>query len=63
MVFGAGPIGALSIAALVARGLGPVIVVEPAPSRRDLALALGADEVLVPDDLELFPLWEPDRIA
>ena len=42
MVFGAGPIGALSVAAMVARGLGPVTVVEPAETRRDLALALGA---------------------
>ena len=63
MVFGAGPIGALSIAALAARGIGPVIVVEPFESRRDLAIALGADEVLLPSDLELFPLWEPDRIS
>ncbi len=29
MVIGAGPIGALSIAALVARGIGPVLAVEP----------------------------------
>ena len=29
MVIGAGPIGALSIAALVARGIGPVVAVEP----------------------------------
>ena len=63
MVFGAGPIGALSIAALVARGIGPVTVVEPAEIRRDLALALGADEVLLPSDLEVFPLWEPDRMS
>jgi len=63
MVFGAGPIGALSIAALVARGVGPVTVIEPAEVRRDLALALGADEVLDPTDLEIFPMWEPDRIS
>jgi threonine dehydrogenase-like Zn-dependent dehydrogenase len=63
MVFGAGPIGALSIAALVAQGVGPVTVVEPAETRRDLAVALGADEVLLPSELEAFPLWEPDRIA
>jgi threonine dehydrogenase-like Zn-dependent dehydrogenase len=63
MVFGAGPIGALSIAALVARGLGPVTVIEPGESRQQLARDLGADVVRHPSDLEVFPLWEPDRIA
>ena len=63
MVFGAGPIGALSIAALVARGLGPVTVVEPGASRQQLARELGADVVIDPSELQVFPLWEPDRIA
>ena len=63
MVMGAGPIGALSIAALVARGLGPVVVVEPAESRQELATALGAERVHHPDELEVFPQWEPDRMA
>ena len=61
MVIGAGPIGALSIAALVARGYGPVIAVEPGERRRQLARDLGAAEVLHPDDLGTFPAWEPDR--
>lgn len=63
MVFGAGPIGALTIAALVARGIGPVTAVEPGESRRKLALAVGASEALHPDELDLFPPWEPDRIS
>ncbi len=63
MVFGAGPIGALSIAALVTRGLGPVTVIEPGENRQQLARDLGADVVRHPSDLEVFPLWEPDRIA
>ena len=63
MVIGAGPIGALSIAALVARGIGPIIAVEPGERRKRLARALGADEVLDPTDLETFPAWEPERIA
>jgi 2-desacetyl-2-hydroxyethyl bacteriochlorophyllide A dehydrogenase len=63
MVIGAGPIGALSIAALVARGIGPVIVVEPGERRRRLARDLGAAEVIGPDDLERFPSWEPERLA
>jgi threonine dehydrogenase-like Zn-dependent dehydrogenase len=63
MVIGAGPIGALSVAALVARGIGPIAVVEPGERRRELARTLGADDVLHPDELEVFPPWEPDRIA
>jgi len=63
MVLGAGPIGALSIAALVTRGLGPVVAVEPGTARQELAKQLGAAEVLDPRDLEVFPSWEPDRIA
>jgi L-iditol 2-dehydrogenase len=63
MVIGAGPIGALSIAALVARGIGPVIAVEPGARRQQLARDLGAAEVLDPGDLETFPAWEPERIT
>ncbi len=63
MVLGAGPIGALTIAALVARGIGPVIAVEPGARRARLARVLGAAEVLHPSDLEVFPMWEPERIA
>jgi threonine dehydrogenase-like Zn-dependent dehydrogenase len=63
MVIGAGPIGALSIAALVARGIGPVIAVEPGERRRELARRLGAVEVLDPVDLETFPAWEPERMS
>ncbi len=63
MVIGAGPIGALSIAALVARGVGPVLAVEPGDRRRRLARELGAAEVLDPGDLQTFPAWEPERTA
>lgn len=63
MVIGAGPIGALSIAALRARGIGPILAVEPGAKRRELARRLGADEVLEPGELEVFPPWEPERIA
>ena len=59
MVFGAGPIGALTIAALVAMGLGPVVVVEPGERRRRLAADLGAAEVLHPSELETFPRGSP----
>jgi (R,R)-butanediol dehydrogenase / meso-butanediol dehydrogenase / diacetyl reductase len=63
MVIGAGPIGALSIAALKARGIGPITAVEPSEKRRALARDLGADTVLSPEDLEIFPPWEPERIS
>jgi len=63
MVIGAGPIGALTIAALRARGIGPVTAVEPGEKRKQLARDLGADEVLDPADLEVFASWEPERIA
>ena len=63
MVIGAGPIGALSVATLVARGLGPVTVVEPGERRQALARRLGADRVLDPGELETFPMWEPERLA
>ncbi len=63
MVIGAGPIGAISIATLVARGVGPIVVVEPGERRRRLARELGATEVIEPADLERFPPWEPERLA
>jgi len=63
MVFGAGPIGALTVAALLAAGIEPVRVVEPNAARRQLAGALGAHELLEPDDLETYPPWEPDKIS
>jgi threonine dehydrogenase-like Zn-dependent dehydrogenase len=61
MVFGAGPIGALSIAALRAMGIDDVTVVEPHAGRRELAAKLGAKEIVDPSDLEVFPSWEPER--
>jgi (R,R)-butanediol dehydrogenase/meso-butanediol dehydrogenase/diacetyl reductase len=63
MVFGAGPIGALTVAALKARAFGPITVVEPGARRRQLALDLGADEVRDPSELELFEVLDPERIA
>jgi threonine dehydrogenase-like Zn-dependent dehydrogenase len=63
MVIGAGPIGALSVAALVAKGIDYVVVVEPHQGRRELALAVGATEVIDPSELTTFPSWEPERLA
>jgi threonine dehydrogenase-like Zn-dependent dehydrogenase len=63
MVIGAGPIGALTLAALRAMGVDHVIVVEPSEGRKDLARALGATEVIDPSDLEVFPSWEPEKLS
>ncbi|HXW35058.1 MAG TPA: alcohol dehydrogenase catalytic domain-containing protein [Acidimicrobiales bacterium] len=63
MIFGAGPIGALSLAALRAKGIGPVTVVEPGEQRRRLAAEIGADDVIHPSELVTFPRWEPERIS
>jgi threonine dehydrogenase-like Zn-dependent dehydrogenase len=63
MVIGAGPIGALSIAALVHMGVTEITVVEPNQGRRQLAGAVGATAILDPSELETFPSWEPEKIA
>jgi threonine dehydrogenase-like Zn-dependent dehydrogenase len=63
MVFGAGPIGALTIAALRAKGITDVIVVEPHAGRQELARALGASDVIDPGELEMFPSWEPEKLS
>ncbi len=63
MVFGAGPIGTLSIAALRALGITDITAVEPNEGRRRLAAALGATAVVEPAELETFPSWEPERQA
>ncbi|HZU79962.1 MAG TPA: alcohol dehydrogenase catalytic domain-containing protein [Acidimicrobiales bacterium] len=63
MIFGAGPIGALAAATLVARGGHRVTMVEPSPVRQDLARHLGVDAVLGPEEVTQFPMWEPERLA
>jgi threonine dehydrogenase-like Zn-dependent dehydrogenase len=63
MVIGAGPIGALTVAALRILGIDHITVVEPSEPRRALARALGATEVIEPSELETFPSWEPERMA
>lgn len=48
LVVGCGPVGLAVIAALKARGHGPVLAADFSPTRRDLAAAFGADEVIDP---------------
>lgn len=63
MIFGAGPIGALTLAVLRTMDVGAVCMVEPNGNRQQLARDLGADVVVHPDDLEMFSVVEPDRVA
>jgi L-iditol 2-dehydrogenase len=48
LVFGAGPIGLLTIAMLKVSGVRRIWAVEPVGARRELALAMGADAVINP---------------
>ena len=50
LVTGGGPIGTLSIAALVARGVTDIVLSEPAPVRRELGERLGARSI-TPEEL------------
>ncbi len=54
LITGGGPIGALSAAALIHRGITDVVVSEPSPVRRDLCEKLGAT-VVEPDVLRTPP--------
>src|SRR5207253_2803461 len=51
-VFGAGPIGLLTIAALKLAGAGRLWAVEPVEARRDLARVMGADAVIDPRGID-----------
>ncbi len=48
LVVGCGPVGLAVVAALRARGHGPVLAADFSPTRRRLAEAMGADEVVDP---------------
>ena len=63
LVLGAGPIGALTIAALRALGVDDIKVSEPAPVRQELARRLGASVVIGPDELEVPGPFDPGSIV
>jgi threonine dehydrogenase-like Zn-dependent dehydrogenase len=63
LVLGAGPIGALSIAALRALGVDDVTCAEPGERRRALAAKVGATAVCHPDDLDVPSRAEPGRVV
>ncbi|WP_426574689.1 zinc-dependent alcohol dehydrogenase [Aquihabitans sp. McL0605] len=63
LVLGAGPIGALAIAAMRTMDVAEITCVEPNALRRELALAVGADRVLEPDDLVVPSIAEPSLVV
>lgn len=63
LVSGAGPIGALTIAALRAMGVDDVTCVEPHTGRRALAAKVGATRLRVPEDLVVPSIAEPGLIV
>jgi threonine dehydrogenase-like Zn-dependent dehydrogenase len=65
LVAGAGPVGALVILALRARGVEDIVVSEPNPGRQKLATQLGSGSVVAvaPDELDVPSVVEPARIV
>ena len=63
LVVGCGPVGLAVIAALKGRGHGPVLAADYSPTRRRLAEAFGADEVLDPAEGSPHERWSDFGIA
>ena len=63
LVVGCGPVGLAVIAALKGRGHGPVLAADFSPTRRRLAEAFGADEVLDPAEGSPHDRWPDFGIA
>ena len=59
LVTGAGPVGLLVTAVLHAQGVHDVTVSEPAPARRERALAVGAARAVTPDSLPTPSMGSP----
>jgi threonine dehydrogenase-like Zn-dependent dehydrogenase len=57
LVVGCGPVGLAVIAALKGRGHGPVLAADFSPTRRRLAEAFGADEVIDPASVSPHDRW------
>jgi L-iditol 2-dehydrogenase len=51
-VFGAGPIGLLTVAAVKVAGAGRIWAIEPVAHRRELARHMGADAVIDPNEID-----------
>ena len=63
LVVGCGPVGLAVIAALKGRGHGPVLAADFSPTRRRLAEAFGADEVLDPAEGSPHERWPDFGVA
>jgi 2-desacetyl-2-hydroxyethyl bacteriochlorophyllide A dehydrogenase len=59
LVTGGGPVGLLTTAVLRSRGVRDIVVSEPAPARRQRALAVGAAAAIAPDELPGAPMGRP----
>jgi threonine dehydrogenase-like Zn-dependent dehydrogenase len=58
IVLGAGAVGLSAVAALAARGVGPIIVSDYSAERRQLAAHFGADVLVDPADRHPFAVWK-----
>jgi threonine dehydrogenase-like Zn-dependent dehydrogenase len=63
LVVGCGPVGLAVIAALKGRGHGPVLAADFSPTRRRLAEAFGADQVIDPAAESLHDRWAAYGVA
>jgi 2-desacetyl-2-hydroxyethyl bacteriochlorophyllide A dehydrogenase len=59
LVTGGGPVGLLTTAVLRTRGVGDIVVSEPAAVRRERARAVGAADAVAPEDLPRPPMGRP----
>ena len=57
LVIGCGPVGLAVIVALKAKGVGPVLAADYSLGRRNLAAAMGADEVIDPVEQSPYASW------
>jgi len=57
IVVGAGPVGLAIVGALSAMGAGPIIAADFSPTRRQVALSMGADCAIDPTETSVFDRW------
>ncbi len=57
LVVGCGPVGLSVVAALKLAGAGPIVAADYSPRRRELAIAMGADEVVDPRANSPYEAW------
>lgn len=60
LVIGAGPVGLAIIAALAAKGIGPIFAADLSPTRRRVAASMGADIVVDPTEQPLVDRWREE---